>query len=163
MNRCSPQLYLTAKNKSWGKDDFLFHVTNAWPRLTLVNVSSAERQRRYSLFEYEGKATQLVLTSAKCNAWDREHGQLRFYRVLQNTGVITMGSLCCRRAIIQALFARTEPQRAVRSVVVILSDAGLACDETGTHGGRLGRGGGVHRGCHDPQSSYYLLIRGRRR
>lgn len=49
-----------------------------------------------------------------------------------------MGSLCCRRAIIQAPFACAEPEELPRSAVVILSDAGLACDEPSPHSGLLG-------------------------
>ena len=51
-------------------------------------------------------------------------------------------SLCGGRAIIQALFACAEPERAAEVSGGYPVSSGLACDETGTHNGLLGRAEG---------------------
>lgn len=108
----SPIKLLKAKSQS--KDDFLYHVTNAGPALMLFNILYTELKKRHSPLELEAEATQLMLTSAKHKAWDRRQRQLWFYCVLQNTGVITTGSLCCMRAVSQAQLACAELQRAAQ-------------------------------------------------
>lgn len=86
-------------------------------------------------------------------------GQLRFCWVLQNTGVIAVGSLCSGSAVIQACLLELCRSELLRSPAVTPSDARLAGDRARrqrTFGSGEGCGG-----CEDPASAYYLLTRGR--
>ena len=92
------------------------------------NISSAELEKRDSLVEFEAEAMLLMLTSAKYNPRARSRDNYSS-PALPEHRVMMMASLCCRRAIIQALLACAEPGPAAGSNMVILLPDVLGCEE----------------------------------
>jgi hypothetical protein len=128
----------------------------------LFNILSTEQEKRCYLFERWAKATRLMLTPANYNMVHGPSTITTPVYFFKTQGVITIRLLCCGRAIIQALFARAELEKAAKVSVVMFSEDALNVngfrESTEQTWGQLGLG---HKNCNHPQSFCSCVLFGR--